>query len=68
MLCLPTPLTLVCGGSPIIPFLIHQPAYLHLASSSITPAGSVQKSRGDQCGAYVGEVEEMVCVGVTEGT
>ena len=39
---------------------------LHLASSSITPAGSVHKSRGDNVGA----VEEMVCVmclGVAEG-
>ena len=25
--CLPTPLTLVCGGSPIIPLLVYQPAY-----------------------------------------
>ena len=47
LLCLPTPLTLVCGGSPIIPLLVHQPAYLYLASSSITPVGSVYKSRGD---------------------
>ena len=31
---------------------------LHLASSPITPAGSVHKSRGDNVGA----VEEMVCV------
>ena len=29
-LCLPTPLTLVCGGSPIIPLLVHQPAYLSI--------------------------------------
>ena len=42
LLCLPTPLILVCGGSPIIPLLVHQTAYL-----SITPAGSVHKSRGD---------------------
>ena len=35
LLCLPTPLTLVCGGSPIIPLLVHQPAYL-----SIWPAAS----------------------------
>ena len=34
-----------CGGSPIIPLLVHQPAYL--ASSFITPVGSVHKSRGD---------------------
>ena len=39
---------------------------LHLASNYITPAGSVYKSRGDS-GAYMGEVEEIVCVGVTEG-
>ena len=25
--CLPTPLTLVCGWNPIIPLLVHQPAY-----------------------------------------
>ena len=31
---------------------------LYLASSSITPAGSVHKSRGDNVGA----VEEMMCV------
>ena len=47
LLCLPTPLALVCGGSPIIPLLVHQLAYLHLASNSITPIGSVPKSRGD---------------------
>ena len=40
---------------------------VHLASSALTPAGSVHKSRG---GAYVGAVEEMMCVvfvSVTEG-
>ena len=39
---------------------------LHLASRSITTAGSVHKSRGDNVGA----VEEMmcvVCVDITEG-
>ena len=39
---------------------------VHLASSVVNPAGSVQKSRGDNVGA----VEEMmcaVCVSVTEG-
>ena len=47
------------------PLVVHQPAFL--ASSAVTPAGSVHKSRG---GAYVGAVEEMmcvVCVDVTEG-
>ena len=36
---------------------------LHLASSSITPAGSVHNSMGDNVGA----VEEVVCVVVAEG-
>ena len=42
LLCLPTPLILVCGGSPLIPHLVHQPVYL-----SIWPAGSVHRSMGD---------------------
>ena len=37
---------------------------VHLASSAVTPAGFVQ---GRQCGVYVGAVEEMMCVDVTEG-
>ena len=32
-----------------------------MAISSITPVGSVHRTRGDS-GAYVGAVEEMVCV------
>ena len=28
--CLPTPLIHVCGRSPIIPLLVHQPAYLSI--------------------------------------
>ena len=35
---------------------------LNLASSALTPAGSVHKSRGDN----VGTVEEMMCVSVAE--
>ena len=34
---------------------------VHLASSAVTPAGSVHKSWGDNV-AYVGAVEEMMCV------
>ena len=52
-------MTLASGGSPMLPLVVHQPA-----SPSIWPA--VQS----QCGAYVGAVEEMmcvVCVDVTEG-
>ena len=46
--CLLTPLTLVCGGETDHP-AFGPPASLslHLASSSITPAGFVHKSRGD---------------------
>ena len=33
--CLPTPLTLVSGGSPMIPLVVHQPAY-----PSIWPAAA----------------------------
>ena len=53
-------MTLASGGSPMFPLAVH------LASSAVTPAGSVNKSRGDNVGA----VEEMmcvVCVDVTEG-
>ena len=48
LLCLPTPLTLICGGETDHP-AFGPPARLsfHLASSSITPAGSVHKSSGD---------------------
>ena len=43
--CLPTPMTLASGGSPMFPLVVHQPA--SLASSAVTPVGSVHKSRGD---------------------
>ena len=56
---LPSPLTLVCGGESDDPsFGPPASLSLHLPSSSITPAGSVHKSRGDNVGA----VEEMVWV------
>ena len=49
LLCLHTPLTLVCGGGESDHPAFGPPAsiYLHLASSSITPAGSFHKTRGD---------------------
>ena len=60
-------MTLASGGSLIFPLVVHQPASpVHLVSSAVTPAGSVDKSRGDNVGA----VEEMMCVlcvDVTEG-
>ena len=54
-------MTLASGGSPDVPSFS-----VHLASSAVTPAGSVHKSRGDNVGA----VEDMMCVvsvDVTEG-
>ena len=50
LLGLHTPLTLVCGGGGESDHPAFGPPAslsLHLASSSITPAGSVHKSRGD---------------------
>ena len=58
--CLPSPLTLAIGGSPVFPLKDHQPA--SLASSSVTPTGSVHKSSGDNIVRYVGIVEEVLCV------
>ena len=43
--CLPTPMTLVVGGSTMFPLVAS--FSVHLASSAVTPAGSVHKSRGD---------------------
>ena len=43
------PHALLVGGSPIFPIVIHRELSfsVHLPSSSVTPAGSVHKSRGD---------------------
>ena len=64
--CLPTPMTLASGGSPMFPLVVHQPA-----SPSIWPAvQSLWRGLSTNPGAYVGAVEEMmcvVCVDVTEG-
>ena len=68
--CLPTPMTLASGGSPMFPHVVHQPA-----SPSIWPA--VQSLRrglstnpGVTMWCTMGAVEEMmcvVCVDVAEG-
>ena len=63
-------MALASGGSPMFPLVVHQPA-----SPSIWPAvqslrRGLSQIQGRQCGAYVGAVEEMmcvVCVDVTEG-
>ena len=47
--CLPTPMTLASGGGGSDVPACGPPASssVHLASSAVTPAGSVHKSRGD---------------------
>ena len=68
--CLHIPLTLVCGGSPIIPLLVHQPAYLSIKQA----APSLQRGLSTNPGVTVWCVCEcseamvcVVCVVVTEG-
>ena len=59
----------VLGASPIFPLVVHQPAS-PATSSEVTPVGICPQIQERQCGAYVGAVEEMmcvVCVDVTEG-
>ena len=56
--CLPTPMTLArvrCSR-----LWSTSPFSVHLASSAVT-------NPGRQCGAYVGAVEDIMCVDVTEG-
>ena len=63
-------MTLASGGSPMFRACGPPASFsVHLASSAVTSAESVHNP-GRQCGAYVGAVEEMmcvVCVDVTEG-
>ena len=56
-------MTLASGGVRYSRFSVH------LTSSAVTPAG-LSTNPGVKCGAYVGAVEEMmcvVCVSATEG-
>ena len=46
--CLPTPMTLASGGESDVPACGPPASFsVHLASSAVTPAGSVHQSRGD---------------------
>ena len=45
--CLPTPMTLASGVSNVPTCGPPASFYVHLASSAVTPAGSVHKSKGD---------------------
>ena len=54
-------MTLASGGSPMFPLVVQQCSH---------SGGVCLQIQGWQCGAYVGAVEEMmcvVCVDVTEG-
>ena len=50
--CLPTPMTLARGGV----------FYVHLASSAVTPVGSVHKSRGDNVGRMWVQLKRCVWI------
>ena len=57
-------MTLAIGGGGDFPACGPPASFsVHLASSAVTAAGYVHKSRGDNVGA----VEDMMCVSVTEG-
>ena len=63
-------MTLASGGSPMFPLVVHQPASPSIWPECSHSGGVCPQIQGRQCGAYVGAVEEMmcvVCVDVTEG-
>ena len=51
LFCLPTPLTLVCGGCPIIPFLVHRPVYPFIWPQLHHSSGVCPQIQVWQCGA-----------------
>ena len=68
--CLPTPMTLASGGSPMFPLMVHSQQLRPSGQQCSHSGGVCPQIQGRQCGAYVGAVEEMmrvVCVDVTEG-
>ena len=55
-------MTLASGGSPMFPLVVHHHNFsVHLASSAVTTAGSVHKSRGDNV-VRMWKQLEMMCV------
>ena len=61
-------MTLASEGSPKFPLVVHQPASPSICQA--VSSGVCPQTQGLQCGAYVGAVEEMMCVvcmDVTEG-
>ena len=49
----------------MFPLLVHQPTYLAIISHH--SSGVCPQIQRRQCGAYLGAVEEIECVGVAEG-
>ena len=63
-------MALASRGSPMFPLVVHQPASPSSGQQCSHSGGVCPQIQGRQCGAYVGAVEEMmcvVCVDVTEG-
>ena len=61
-------MTLASGGSPMFPLVIQQPASPFIWPAVQSLWWGLSTNTGGQCGAYVGAVEEMMCVvSVTEG-
>ena len=65
--CIPTPMTLASGGGADVPACGPPASFsVHMASSAVTPAGSVHQSRGDNV-VHMWEELKRWCVSVTEG-
>ena len=64
-------MALASGGSPMFPLVVSTSQLLRPSGQQCSHSGGVcPQIQGRQCGAYVGAVEEMmcvVCVDVTEG-
>ena len=63
-------MTLASGGSPMFPLVVHQPASPFIWPAVQSLRRGLSTNPGAQCGAYMGAVEDMmcvVCVDVTEG-
>ena len=66
--CLRTPITLASGGGVRCSRLWSSSQLLRPSGQQCSHSGGVcPQIQGRQCGAYVGAVEEMMCVDVTEG-
>ena len=63
-------MALASGGSPMFPLVVHRQLLRPSGQQCSHSGGVCPQIQGRQCGAYVGAVEEMmcvVCVDVTEG-